>query len=72
LLVAALAAVGGWIGFGSGRRRCGGSLEFLSSLPGELICRGVFGAGAVLTGLITVLMLRPLFKGRADRSKRAP
>ena len=71
LLVAALAGVGGWIGFGSGSRRCEGSLEFLSFVPGELVCRGVFGAGAVLTGLMAVLMLRPLFKGRADHPKRA-
>jgi hypothetical protein len=67
LLVAALAGVGGWIGFGPGSRRCGGSLGFLAFVPGELVCRGVFGAGAVLTGLIAVLMLRPLFKGRAFR-----
>jgi hypothetical protein len=36
-------------------------------VPGELVCRWVFGAGAVLTGLIAVLMLRPLFKDSADR-----
>jgi hypothetical protein len=64
LLVAALAGVGGWIGFGPGSRRCGGSLGLLSFVPGELVCRLVFGAGAVLTGLVAVLMLRPLFKGK--------
>lgn len=70
LLVAALAGLGGWIGFGPGSRRCEGSLGFLAFVPGELVCRGVFGAGAVLTGLIAVLMLRPLFKSRADHPKR--
>jgi cation transport ATPase len=71
LLVAALAGIGGWIGFGPGSRRCEGNLGFLAFVPGELVCRGVFAAGAVLTGLIAVLMLRPLFKGRADHPKRA-
>lgn len=66
LLVAALAGIGGWIGFGPGSRQCEGSLGFLSLVPGELVCRGVFGAGAVLTGLIAVFMLRALFKSRAD------
>jgi len=71
LLVAALAGVGGWIGFGPGSRRCGGSWGFLSSVPGELVCRWVFGTGAGLTALMAVLMLRPLFKAGADHSKRA-
>ena len=70
LLVATLVGIGGWIGFGPGSRRCGGSLGFFQFVPGELVCRGVFGAGAVLTGLIAILMLRPLFKGRADRAVR--
>ena len=71
LLVAALAGIGGWIGLGLGSRRCEGSLGLLSFLPGELVCRVVFGTGAVLTGLIAVLMLRPLFKGKGQSSDRA-
>ena len=71
LLATALAGIGGWIGFGPSSRRCEGSLGFLSFVPEELLCRGVFGAGAVLTGLIAALMLRPLFKRRADRPKGA-
>jgi hypothetical protein len=63
LMVLALGGIGGWIGFGPGSRRCVGSLGFLQFLPGELVCRGVFGAGAVLTAVIAILMLRPLFKG---------
>lgn len=68
LLVAALVGIGGWIGFGPGSRQCGGSLGFLQFVPGELVCRGVFGAGAVLTGMIAVLMLRPLLKGKGRGS----
>ena len=66
LAAAALAAVGGWIGFGPGSRRCGGSIGGIPFLPGEWVCRLVFGAGAILTGLIVLLMLRSLF--RADES----
>jgi hypothetical protein len=71
LVVAALASVGGWIGFGPGSRRCGGSLGLLQFVPGELVCRGVFGVGAVLTAVMAVLMLRPLFKSRTGHPNRA-
>lgn len=71
LLVAALAGIGGWIGFGSGSRRCERSLGLISFVPGELVCRGVLGAGAVLTGLIAVFMLRALVKSRAGHQHSA-
>jgi hypothetical protein len=71
LLVAALAGIGGWIGLGPGSHRCVGSLGFLSFLPGEFVCRGVFGAGALLTGLIAVRMLRPLVKNSRATRERA-
>jgi hypothetical protein len=61
LVAAALAGIGGWVGFGAGTRRCGGSLDGLAFLPGELTCRVVFGAGAILTGGIVLLMLRSFF-----------
>jgi hypothetical protein len=66
LATAALASVGGWIGFGSGSRRCGGSIGGIPFITGEWVCRLVFGAGAILTGLIVLLMLRSLF--RSDES----
>jgi hypothetical protein len=66
LLVAALAGVGGWIGFGPGSRRCEGTLGLLEFLPGELVCRVVFGAGALLTGLIAVLMVPWLFRREGE------
>ena len=71
LLVAALAGIGGWIGFGRGSRRCEASLGALAFVPRELVCRVVFGTGAVLTGLIAVLMLRSLLKGGSAPPRRA-
>jgi hypothetical protein len=65
LAAAALAGIGGWIGFGPGSRRCGGSVGNIPFIPGQWICRLVFGAGAVLTGLIVLLMLRSLFRDEA-------
>jgi hypothetical protein len=62
LLVAALAGVGGWIGFGPGPRSCGGNVGGLLFLPGDSVCRIVFGAGAVLTGFIALMMLQSLSK----------
>ena len=66
LAAAALAGIGGWIGFGPGSRRCGGIVGNTPFIPGEWVCRLVFGAGALLTGLIVLLMLRSLF--RTDES----
>jgi hypothetical protein len=63
LLVAALAGIGGWVGFGPGSRRCEGDFGVMHFLPGELVCRAVFGTGAVLTGLIALLMLGQLLRG---------
>jgi hypothetical protein len=66
LMTAALAGIGGWIGFGSGARRCEGSLGGFGFVPGEGTCRLVFGAGAVVTAGIVILMMLSLFKGKAD------
>lgn len=63
LLVAAMTGIGGWIGFGSGQRQCRGSLSSLPFVPSALTCRAVFGGGALLTGVIALLILRSMFKG---------
>jgi len=65
-LVASLAGVGGWIGFGPGARSCGGTVGGLSFLAGDALCRIVFGAGAVLTGIIALFMLRSLIRRERD------
>jgi hypothetical protein len=57
LAIAALAIVGGWVGFGSGPRGCEASVGGLSFLPEEMVCRVVFGIGAVLTALIGLILL---------------
>lgn len=69
LLVAALAGVGGWIGFGPGSRSCGGELGVLTFIPGETLCRVVFGGGAVLTAMIALVILRSLLH-KADEGDR--
>jgi hypothetical protein len=66
LAATALAGIGGWIGFGPGGRRCEGSIGIIPFIPGEWVCRLVFGAGAILTALIVLLMLHSLF--RTDES----
>ena len=69
LLVAAMTGIGGWIGFGSGPRQCRGGLGGLPFLPSELTCRAVFGGGALLTGVIALLILRSMFTGSNLASK---
>jgi hypothetical protein len=63
LTVVALAAVGGWIGFGQGPRACEGTAGGLSFLPEELVCRIVFGTGSVLTAMIALLLLWSILRG---------
>jgi hypothetical protein len=62
LLVASFAGVGGWVGFGPGPRSCEGSLGMLLFLPRGALCRIVFGTGAVLTGIIALIILRSLMR----------
>jgi len=66
LLVAAMSGIGGWIGFGSGPRQCSGSLSGLPFVPSELVCRAVFGGGALLTGVIALLILWSMVKGGSN------
>lgn len=70
LMVAAMAGIGGWIGFGPGSRRCEASVGGLAFVSGEWLCRLGFGTGAVLTGLIAVVMLRPLLKSGSELPPR--
>jgi hypothetical protein len=63
LVIAALTGVGGWIGFGPGARRCEGSIGGFFFLPEELVCRIVFGTGAVLAGLIGLALLWSIIRG---------
>jgi hypothetical protein len=58
LLVAALAGVGGSIGFGPGSRHGESGGDFLSFITGQYPCRVAFGAGAVRRGLIALFILR--------------
>ena len=67
LLVASLAGVGGWIGFGPGARSCQGDIGGLLFLPPGAVCRIVFGAGAVLTGIVALLILRSLITREPGR-----
>jgi hypothetical protein len=58
LVVVGLSVPGFWIMFGSGEMSCSRSVTFLgsesSSTAGDLECRIVFGAGAVLTLAVAV------------------
>ncbi len=64
-LVAACAASllvpAAWIAFGPGVRKCSVSVTFLSSIGSDLMCRGVFGLGAVIVAALLVwIVLRAL------------
>lgn len=62
LLVTGMAAIGGWIGFGPGRRECQAGDEMLAFLTGEGACRAVFGTGALFTAAIALVLLRSLVR----------
>ena len=54
-----------WVAFGPGDRACALSMSFIQSVAPDAICRGAFGLGAVLVGLLIVVMLRRMLQARA-------
>jgi hypothetical protein len=59
-----LLIVSGWIAFGPGERECTMSIPFLRTVAAEIACRGAFGIGSMLIGLLLGLVIhraiRPL------------
>ena len=70
LLVSGMAAIGLWVAFGPGERGFDGSFGIASFFgyrkSGELIGRGVFGIGALLTTGIAVWIWRDFLKRLKD------
>ncbi len=64
-VVVAMGGVGAWLGFGPGPRRCSG-IAWHPFMHSELFCRIAFGAGALLTGTMGLVMLWSLLKERHD------
>jgi len=60
LLLGAMAVVAGWMAFGPGNRECIGTIGFFTFGSGQMACRGVFAASAILTGGIAVMAARSL------------
>jgi hypothetical protein len=67
LIVCGLLVPGLWIALGAGGRECSFSLGFLSGAASEFVCRGAFGAGALLCLVFLVLLV-----SRASRAPAAP
>jgi hypothetical protein len=53
-----------WIAFGPGPRECTALLAFFSVRAGEWLCRGAFGAGALIVSLMLVLAARQVLTRR--------
>lgn len=67
ILLASMTAIPSWIALGSGPRQCtsgglAGRLEV-----SEFVCRGAFGIGAVLLGLMFLIALRDALRSRQVR-----
>jgi hypothetical protein len=62
LLLTGMASIGGWIGFGPGRRECQAGDEMVAVMAGEGVCRAVFGSAAVFTAAIALVLLRSLVR----------
>jgi MFS family permease len=74
VLLGAMAVVPAWIAFGSGPRQCTVAGLGARSIPSEVLCRGAFGAGAVLVGFMFVFAVRAALRSRRrpdDSSKAA-
>ncbi len=59
-LLGAMAVAAGWMALGPGTRECMGSIGFFTFGSGQMACRGVFAASAILTGGIAVMAARSL------------
>jgi hypothetical protein len=57
-----LALVGTWIAFAGGPRQFSFSMGFISGSAAEIIGRGAFGFGAIITWLFVIAMARKNFK----------
>jgi hypothetical protein len=57
LIVAGLMTPALWIALGPGGRDCSFSVGFLSGAASEFMCRGAFGAGALLCLVFLVLLV---------------
>lgn len=64
LLLVALFVPGAWVAFGPGPRACRVSLPLMASAAGEVLCRGAFGLGAILMGVMVAWALRLALRPR--------
>jgi hypothetical protein len=53
-MLVCLFSLGAWVAFGPGARACAVALPGFSSSVGGLACRGAFGLGAVLVGVMAL------------------
>ena len=51
---AGLLIPGAWVAFGPGVRACSVAVPFFSGVGSDLLCRGVFGVGAVIVAALLV------------------
>jgi hypothetical protein len=65
----ALSVLGSWVAFGPGARRFGGTFMFFSPYINEVIGRSLFGFGAVLCWLCTLLFAVAGFRRIRNRGK---
>jgi hypothetical protein len=56
-IVVSLAAIGTWVAFGPGAREFSSPVPFLPVWLNERIGRTVFGAGAILTWIVVIVMV---------------
>ncbi|MFT3728665.1 MAG: hypothetical protein QM759_12645 [Terricaulis sp.] len=72
-IVAAFAAIAGWIGFGPGARHFEGGLPFISAAANDAVGRVLFGGVGVLFGVAGVAMVIAMLRrwGRDAAAERA-
>ena len=60
----ALFAVGVWVAFGAGARACMAAFWFFTTSTNAIICRSVFGFGAVLVGIMALWQFVRIVRGK--------
>jgi hypothetical protein len=68
LILISFTVIGGWIGFGSGVRSCSISIPGIASASPGWLCRGVFGFGTIVCGMITFFIWRKIPSNNSKKS----
>jgi len=70
--IAALLVPGAWVAFGPGARKCSVALPSFCTVGSDLLCRGVFGLGAIIVAPLLVWAVMRALRQAPNVSGKEP